>query len=93
MDVNYEISKEADIEFHRAICYFKLYNKEESFIDDLLNQLRVICSMPKAFQLRYKNVRIVNRVATLIIILKISRKCTKYYINFSPFLKFFKSRT
>ena len=36
MDVNYEISKEADIEFHRAICYFKLYNKEESFIDDLL---------------------------------------------------------
>ena len=60
MDVNYEICKEADIEFHRAICYFKLYNKEESFIDDLLNQLRVICSMPKAFQLRYKNVRIVN---------------------------------
>ncbi len=60
MDVNYEISKEADVELHKAICYFKLYNKEESFMDDLLNQLRVVCSMPKAFQLRYKKVRIVN---------------------------------
>lgn len=60
MGVNYEISKEADIELYRAMCYFKLYNKETSFMDDLLNHLRVICLMPKAFQLRYKNVRIVN---------------------------------
>ncbi|MEN3323087.1 hypothetical protein VP395_05075 [Mariniflexile soesokkakense] len=58
--MNYEISKEADVELQKAICYFKLYYKEESFMDDLLNQLRIICSMPKAFQVWYNKVRIVS---------------------------------
>ncbi|WP_445731658.1 type II toxin-antitoxin system RelE/ParE family toxin [Mariniflexile sp.] len=60
MDVNYEISKEADIDLNKAICFFRMYDKEEAFTDDLINQLRLICSMPKAFQLRYKKVRIVQ---------------------------------
>ncbi|GGG40224.1 hypothetical protein GCM10010976_09810 [Bizionia arctica] len=60
MVVNYEISNEADLELHKALCYLKLFDKEDEFKDDLLDQLRVICSMPKAFQVRYKKVRIVN---------------------------------
>ncbi|MEO7284424.1 MAG: type II toxin-antitoxin system RelE/ParE family toxin [Gelidibacter sp.] len=60
MDVNYEISNEADVDLDRAICYFRLYEKEEDFIEDLLEQLRIICAMPKAFQVRYKKVRIVS---------------------------------
>lgn len=60
MDVNYEITNEASLELHRALCYFKLYDKENDFMDDLLEQLRTISSMPKAFQIRYKKVRIVS---------------------------------
>lgn len=60
MDVNYEISNEADLDLDRALCYFKLYEKEDDFIEDLLDQIRIIRAMPKAFQIRYKKVRIVN---------------------------------
>lgn len=60
MDVNYEISNEADIDLDRALCYFKLHEKEDDFIEDFLDQLRIVCAMPKAFQVRYKKVRIVN---------------------------------
>jgi len=60
MEENYEFSDEAKLELHRAQCYFKLINKEELFLDDLVNQLRLIISMPLAFQIRYIRVRIVN---------------------------------
>lgn len=60
MAVNYEISKEADVDLHKAMCFFRIYDKDEAFADDLLNQLQLICSMPKAFQLRYNKVRIVQ---------------------------------
>lgn len=60
MEENYNFSDEARLELHRALCYFKLIQKDELFLDDLLNQIRLILSMPKAFQARYRNVRIVQ---------------------------------
>ena len=60
MDVNYKFTSEAELELHRTICYFKLHGKDELFLDDLLEVLRIICSMPKAFQMKYKQVRIVG---------------------------------
>ena len=60
MEKNYEFSNEAKLELHRAQCYFKLIQKEEAFLEDLINQLRLIISMPQAFQVRYKGIRIIN---------------------------------
>ena len=60
MDVNYEMTEEAKLELHRAICYFEFLGKENSFLDDLIHQLRLIIQMPTAFQLRYQNIRIVG---------------------------------
>lgn len=60
MERSYEFSKEAKLELHRAKCYFKLVNREEEFLNDLVNQLRLILSMPKAFQIRYSSVRVVH---------------------------------
>jgi len=60
MEENYNFSEEAKLELHRAQCYFKLIDKEEVFLDDLVNQLRLIQSMPHAFQIRYKSIRIVH---------------------------------
>ena len=57
---SYSFSEEAKLELHRAQCYFKLIDKEEDFLDDLVNQLRLILSIPHAFQIRYKSVRIVH---------------------------------
>lgn len=58
--MNYKFSQEAELELYRAQCYFKLQQKEEDFLDDLLMQLKIIQTMPYAFQIRYRNVRIVN---------------------------------
>lgn len=60
MEENFELSHEAKLELHRALCYFKLYNQEDAFLDDFIQQLNRITVIPKAFQLRYKNVRIVQ---------------------------------
>uniref|UniRef100_UPI00404A6653 type II toxin-antitoxin system RelE/ParE family toxin n=2 Tax=Gelidibacter sp. TaxID=2018083 RepID=UPI00404A6653 len=60
MEENFELSDEARLELHRAKCYFKLIDKEDDFLDDLTNQLRLIQNMPEAFQIRYKNVRIIH---------------------------------
>ncbi|WP_416236419.1 type II toxin-antitoxin system RelE/ParE family toxin [Xanthomarina sp. F2636L] len=60
MEENYEFSEEAKLELYRAQCYFKLINREEEFLDDLVNQLRLIISMPRAFQERYKAVRFIK---------------------------------
>jgi hypothetical protein len=58
--VNYKFSNEANLELHRAVCYFKLQQKEGLFLDDLIKQLKRILSMPELFQVRYKKVRIVS---------------------------------
>jgi mRNA-degrading endonuclease RelE of RelBE toxin-antitoxin system len=60
MAENYEFSEEAKLELHRAPCYFKLIDRENEFLNDLINQLQLILSMPHAFQIRYKNVRIIH---------------------------------
>ncbi|GAA3636165.1 hypothetical protein [Flavivirga jejuensis] len=54
MEENYRFSDEAKQELHRALCYFKLMYKDDVFMDDLISQLRLIFSMPTAFQIRYK---------------------------------------
>ena len=57
--MNYEITDVAHLELDRALCYFKLYNKEEDFLNDLMEQISLIIEIPYAFQLKYKQVRIV----------------------------------
>lgn len=59
MDVNYEITNRAQKELDKAVCYFKLIDKEEEFLSDLILQFNLIVKMPLAFQLRYRQVRIV----------------------------------
>ncbi|MDO1501575.1 hypothetical protein Q2T40_15680 [Winogradskyella maritima] len=60
MDVNYSISDEAQRELYKASCYFKYIEKEDAFFEDLMNQLRLIQRMPYSFQIRYRDVRIVQ---------------------------------
>ena len=60
MGENYRFSDEAELELHRALCYFKLIHKDGMFLDDLISQLRLIYSMPAAFQIKYKNIRILK---------------------------------
>ena len=60
MDVNYEITDVAQKELDKAICYFKLIDKSEEFLNDLMAQLDLIIKMPLAFQLRYRQVRIIT---------------------------------
>lgn len=58
--MNYSFSEEAELELYRAECFFKLHQKEQEFFNDLITQLNTIQEMPYAFQVRYRNVRIVN---------------------------------
>lgn len=51
---------EAKIELHKAKCFFEFNNKEEEFWEDFSRQIDVLLLMPKAFQVRYRNVRIVT---------------------------------
>jgi plasmid stabilization system protein ParE len=60
MEENYEFSDEAKLELYKAQCYVKLIGKEDDFLDDLVNQLKLIISMPRAFQERYNGVRIIK---------------------------------
>ncbi|NMH87265.1 type II toxin-antitoxin system RelE/ParE family toxin [Flavivirga algicola] len=60
MEENYRFSSEAKLELHRALCYFKLMNKDGMFMDELISQLRLITSMPTAFQIKYKNIRVLG---------------------------------
>lgn len=47
-------------ELHRAKCFFDSIEKGIEFLNDFENQIELIKTMPFAFQIRYKNVRIVN---------------------------------
>ena len=60
MEENYEFSEEAKLELYKAQCYFKLANRETEFLDDLINQLLLMISMPRAFQERYNAIRIIK---------------------------------
>jgi hypothetical protein len=51
---------EARIEIHKAKCLFELHNKEDEFWEDFNRQIEMVLLMPEAFQVRYKNVRIIT---------------------------------
>ena len=51
---------EARIEIHKAKCFFEFNNKEEEFWEDFNRQIEILFLMPEAFQVRYKNVRIIT---------------------------------
>lgn len=53
-----ELSPEAKRELFKASCYFKLFDKEEAFLDAFFTQLDRISAMPTAFQIRYRDVRV-----------------------------------
>jgi len=53
-------AEEAKIEFHKAKCYFEMTEKEEAFWNDVNRQMDLLELMPFAFQIRYKNVRIIH---------------------------------
>ena len=50
---------EAKIEFHKAKCFMEFSGKEEAFWEDVDKQLALILQFPDAFQIRYKDVRII----------------------------------
>ena len=53
-------SDEAKIDIHRAKCYLDFYDKGADFLNDLFHQEDVIRLMPEAFQIRYRNQRIIK---------------------------------
>jgi len=53
-------TEEARIEFHKAKCFMEFSGKEELFWKDVDQQINLILQLPDAFQLRYKNVRIIS---------------------------------
>ncbi len=55
-----KFTEEAKIDFHKATCFMAFSGKEAIFWEDVDSQLNVILQMPDAFQLRYKNVRIIS---------------------------------
>jgi len=54
-----EFTDEARIEFHKAKCFMEFNGKEEDFWKDVERQLELVKEFPYAFQIRYKDVRIV----------------------------------
>jgi len=60
MGDNIQFTEEAKIEFHKANCFFELNNKEDAFWIDVNRQMDLLMIMPFAFQIRYKNIRIIN---------------------------------
>ena len=54
-----KFTEEARIEFHKATCFMQFSGKEAEFWEDTNTQLTMILKLPEAFQLRYKNVRII----------------------------------
>ncbi len=54
------ITKEAKIELHKAKCFFEFNEQEDTFWADFYRQIEILFLMPKAFQVRYRNVRIIT---------------------------------
>ncbi len=51
---------EGRIEIHKAKCLFEFHNKEYEFWEDFNRQIEMVLLMLEAFQVRYKNVRIIT---------------------------------
>ncbi len=59
MAYNILISKEAEIEFEVADCYFRTKNLEKLFREDFLKQLHFLDTTPLSFQKKYRDIRII----------------------------------
>lgn len=55
-----EFSKDARLEFHKAKCFMDFNDKAQEFWEDVDRQIELIRKFPYAFQIRYKNVRVVT---------------------------------
>lgn len=51
---------EARIELHKAKCFFEFSNKEDEFWEDFNRQMDILLLMPEAFQVRYRDVRVIT---------------------------------
>ena len=60
MDVEIYYSELAQIDLHKAKCFFDLVNKGEEFLDDLFRQENLIRLMLEMYQIKYRGIRIVN---------------------------------
>lgn len=60
MVVKVVYSEQAQIDVHKAKCYFDLIGKGEEFLDDLFHQEDLIRAMPEMYQIKYRKVRISN---------------------------------
>ena len=58
-DKDVEFSEEAKLEFHKGKCFMEFIGKADMFWDDFERQIELIKQFPVAFQIRYRNVRIV----------------------------------
>jgi len=58
-DKSVDFSDEANLDFHKAKCFMEFNGKVEEFWIDVDRQIELIREFPFAFQIRYKNIRIV----------------------------------
>lgn len=57
-----EYSEQAQLDIHKAKCFFDLSEKGEDFLDDLFRQEDLIRLMPEMYQIKYSAIRIANLV-------------------------------
>ena len=55
-----EFTEEARIEFHKAKCLMEFTGKLTEFWNDVEIQLDFALKHPEAFQIRYKNIRVIS---------------------------------
>lgn len=60
MAVKIEYNEQAQLDIHRAKCFFDLSGKGEDFLDDLFRHEDLIKILPEMYQIKYRMIRIVN---------------------------------
>lgn len=60
MAYNVQVSKEAEIELSVAECYFRTKNLHKLFLEDFFKQIGFVATNPESFQVRYREIRIIN---------------------------------
>ncbi|SDF11800.1 ParE toxin of type II toxin-antitoxin system, parDE [Pricia antarctica] len=59
MGYEVDISREAQIELDVAECFFRAQNLHPSFLDDFFRQIAFLKTNPEAFQIKYRDIRII----------------------------------
>lgn len=54
-----EFTEEARLEFHKVKCFMEFNGLENEFWKDVNRQMDLITEFPLAFQVRYRNIRMV----------------------------------